>query len=76
MNAMAALYRLAAISCVVIAHAASASAQTTVLVRVDQSTMWTHDFRSPAAVVRAGSILKVVVERKDWYEVIVLASMV
>jgi opacity protein-like surface antigen len=63
--------RLAAICCVVVAHAASASAQTTVLVRVDQSTIWTHDFRSPAAVVRAGSILTVVGERKDWYEVIV-----
>ena len=72
MNAMhRALIRLAAISCVVIAHAASASAQTTVLVRVDQSTIWTHDFRSPAAVVRAGSILTVVGERKDWYEVVV-----
>ena len=72
MNAMhRALIRLAAISCVVVAHAASASAQTTVLVRVDQSTIWTHDFRSPAAVVRAGSILTVVGERKDWYEVIV-----
>ena len=72
MNAMhRALIRLAAISYMVIAHAASASAQTTVLVRVDQSTIWTHDFRSPAVVVRAGSILTVVGERKDWYEVVV-----
>jgi opacity protein-like surface antigen len=72
MNAMhRALIRLAAISYMVIAHAASASAQTTVLVRVDQSTIWTHDFRSAAAVVRAGSILTVVGERKDWYEVVV-----
>jgi len=63
--------RLAAISCVVVAHAASASAQTTIRVSVDHSTIWTHDFRSPAAVVRAGSILTVVGERKDWYEVIV-----
>ena len=53
MNAMhRALIRLAAISCVVVAHAASASAQTTVRVSVDQSTIWTHDFRSPAAVVQ------------------------
>src|SRR6185436_20864075 len=43
----------------------------TVVVRVDQSTIWKHDFRSPAVVVRAGSILTVVGERKDWYEVIV-----
>ena len=66
-----AVIRLAAISCVLVAHAASASAQTTVVVRVDQSTIWTHDFRSPAAVVKAGSILTVVGERKDWYEVVV-----
>jgi len=72
MNAMhRALVRLAAISCVVVAHAASASAQTTVVVLVDQSTIWTHDFHSPAAVVRAGSILTVVGQHKDWYEVVV-----
>ena len=72
MNAMhRALIRLAAISCVVVGHAVSASAQTTVLVRVDQSTIWKHDFRTPAAVVRAGSILTVVGQRKDWYEVVV-----
>ena len=63
--------RLAAIACVMVAHASSASAQTTVLVRVDQSTIWKHDFRTPAAVVRAGSILTVVGQRKDWYEVVV-----
>jgi len=62
---------IAAISCVVVAHATSANAQTTILVRVDQSTIWKHDFRSPAAVVRAGSILMVVGERKDWYEVVI-----
>ncbi len=66
-----ALIRLAAISCFLAAYAASASAQTTIVVRVDRSTIWTHDFRSPAAVVRAGSILTVVGQRKDWYEVIV-----
>lgn len=66
-----ALIRLAVISCVLVAYAATASAQTTVRVRVDQSTIWKHDFRSPAAVVRSGSILTVVSERKDWYEVVV-----
>jgi len=72
MNAMhRALIRLAAISCFLAAYAASASAQTTIVVRVDRSTIWTNDFRSPAAVVRAGSILTVVGQRKDWYEVIV-----
>jgi opacity protein-like surface antigen len=72
MNAMhRALIRLAAISCFLTAYAASASAQTTIVVRMDRSTIWTHDFHSPAAVVRAGSILTVVGERKDWYEVIV-----
>jgi opacity protein-like surface antigen len=72
MNVMhRALIRLAAISCFLAAYAATASAQTTIVVRVDQSTIWTHDFRSPAAVVRAGSILTVVGQRKDWYEVVV-----
>ncbi len=63
--------RVAAISCLLAAYAASASAQTTIVVRVDRSTIWTSDFRSPAAVVRAGSILTVVGQRNDWYEVIV-----
>jgi len=77
MNAMhRALVRLAAISCVVVAHAASASAQTTVVVLVDQSTIWMHDFHSPAAVVKAGSILTVVGQYKDWYEVVVPGPMV
>src|SRR6476620_2151903 len=72
MNAMhRALFRLAAIACVMVAHTPSASAQTTVLVRVDQSTIWKHDFHTPAAVVRAGSILTVVGQRKDWYEVVI-----
>ena len=70
-GASATQVRLAAICCVILAHAASASAQTTIRVNVDRSTIWTHDFRSPAAVVRAGTILTVVGERKDWYEVVV-----
>jgi len=64
------LIRLA-VSCFLCAYAASATAQTTVRVRVDHPTIWTHDFASPAAVVRSGSILTVVGERKDWYEVVV-----
>jgi len=72
MNAMhRALIRVAAISCLLIAHAASANAQTTIRVNVDRSTIWTHDFRSAAAVVRAGAILTVVGQRKDWYEVVI-----
>ena len=72
MNAMhRTCIRLAVISCFVVAYAASASAQTTVRVVVDRSTIWTHDFRTPAAVVRAGSILTVVAQRKDWYEVVI-----
>jgi hypothetical protein len=67
-----ALIRLAAISWLLGAYAASASAQTTtVRVRVDQSPILTHDFRSQAAVVKAGSILTVVAERPDWYEVVI-----
>src|SRR5713101_2351920 len=63
--------RLAAISCFLAAHATSATAQTTVRVSVDQSTIWTRDFTSPAAIVRSGTILTVVGQREDWYEVIV-----
>jgi len=65
------LIRLAAISCFLAASAASATAQTTIRVSVDHSTIWTHDFLSPAAIVRAGSILTVVGQRRDWYEVVV-----
>ena len=72
MNVMhRALIRLVAISCLVVAHAASASAQTTIRVNVDRSTIWTLDFLSPAAIVRAGTILTVVGQRRDWYEVVV-----
>jgi opacity protein-like surface antigen len=72
MNAVhRALIRLAAIACVVVAHAASASAQTTIRVNVDHSTIWTHDFLRTVAIVRAGSILTVVGQRRDWYEVVV-----
>src|SRR5262249_56618202 len=59
------------ISCLVVAHAASAGAQTTIRVNVDRSTIWTHDFLSPAAIVRAGTILTVVGQARDWYEVVI-----
>ena len=65
------LIRLAAISCFLAASATTATAQTTVRVSVDQSTIWTHDFGSPAAVVTSGTTLTVVGQRKDWYEVVV-----
>jgi opacity protein-like surface antigen len=72
MNAMhRALIRLAAISCLMVALAASASAQTTIRVSVDRSTIWTPNFLAPAAIVRAGTILTVVGQRGDWYEVVV-----
>jgi opacity protein-like surface antigen len=66
-----ALIRLTAIWFVVAACATSAAAQTSVRVVVDRSTILAHDFRSPVAVVRAGSILTVVSQRKDWYEVVI-----
>jgi hypothetical protein len=66
-----ALIRLAAISCVLAACATTAAAQTTVRVKVDQSTVWTHDFGSPAAVVTSGTVLTVVGKQKDWFEVVV-----
>jgi opacity protein-like surface antigen len=63
--------RFAAISCFMAACATTATAQTTVRVSADQSTIWTHDFASPAAIVSSGLILTVVGQRKDWYEVVV-----
>jgi hypothetical protein len=65
------VFRVAAISCLLAATAATATAQTTVRVSVDQSTIWTHDFGSPAAVVTSGTILAVVGQRNDWYEVVI-----
>jgi hypothetical protein len=56
------------------AAAVSAFAQSTVSVTQDQSTIWTRDFESPAAVVDAGTVLTVVGQRKDWYEVVVPGS--
>jgi hypothetical protein len=49
--------------------AASASAQTSVRVTRDQTTIWTADFKETAVVVRAGTILTVVRRSGDWYEV-------
>jgi opacity protein-like surface antigen len=59
------------ISCAIVASAIAASAQSQVRVTVDRSTIWTADFQTPAAVVDGGTMLTVVAERKDWYEVIV-----
>ena len=50
--------------------ASSALAQTHVRVNVNQSTIWAHDFRSAADVVAAGTTLRVVGQRQDWYEVV------
>src|SRR5256885_3694229 len=66
-----ALIRLTAICCFVAAYATNVAAQTTVRVVVDRSTILAHDFRSPVATVKAGSILTVVSQRKDWYEVVI-----
>jgi hypothetical protein len=62
--------RLATISCL-LAYATSATAQTTVRVTVDKSTIWTLNYGSPAAVVSAGTVLTVVGQRGSWYEVVV-----
>jgi opacity protein-like surface antigen len=66
-----ALIRVAVICCFVAAYATTVAAQTTVRVVVDRSTILAHDFRSPVATVKAGSILTVVSQRKDWYEVVI-----
>ena len=51
--------------------ATAAHAQTTVLVTHDKATIWAADFHTEAAVVDAGTMLTVVGQRKDWYEVVV-----
>ena len=61
--------RIASIACVLVACAATARAQTTVLVVQNQSTIWQPDFETAAAVVNAGTELTVVGRRGDWYEV-------
>ncbi len=58
----------AALACC-LTYASAASAQTAVRVTVDRATIYTADFQSAAAVVDAGTILTVVGERADWYEV-------
>ncbi|PYQ87147.1 MAG: hypothetical protein DMG02_21885 [Acidobacteria bacterium] len=63
--------RIAWISCAIVVSAAAARAETQVRVTVDRSTIWTADFQTPAAVVDSGTMLTVVAERKDWYEVLV-----
>ena len=61
---------MATIACGIALSATAASAQT-VRVTVDKSTIWRSDFTSVAAVVAKGTILTVVSQRKDWYEVVV-----
>jgi hypothetical protein len=62
---------MAPIACGIALSATAASAQTTVRVTVDKSTIWKSDFKSVADVVATGTILTVVGQRKDWYEVVV-----
>ena len=63
--------RIAWISLAIVASATASSAETRVRVTADRSTIWTADFQTPAAVVDSGTMLTVVAERKDWYEVVV-----
>jgi opacity protein-like surface antigen len=63
--------RIACITCAIVLSAAAARAEAQVRVTVDRSTIWTDDFQTPAAVVDSGTMLVVVAERKDWYEVVV-----
>ena len=51
--------------------AAPASAQTTVRIARDQTTIWAADYKTSIAVVPAGAVLTVVRRDGDWYEVIV-----
>jgi hypothetical protein len=65
------LVRLVCISCLLATCATTAFAQTGVRVTRDRSSIWRHDFQSPAAIVDAGTMLIVVGRRADWYEVVV-----
>ena len=53
------------------APAIAQTSQTTVRVTQNESTIWTANFRGTAAIVKAGTVLTVVSERKDWLEVVV-----
>ena len=64
-------FAIATIAWGIALSATVASAQTTVRVTVDHSTIWKSDFKSTAVVVSKGTILTVVGHRKDWYEVVV-----
>jgi hypothetical protein len=50
------------------ACATTAAAQTTAVTR-DRSTIWQPDFRAAAAIVEPGTVLTIVGQRDDWYEV-------
>ena len=69
------LIRIASISCLLATFATAAIAQTTARVIRDRSTIWQPDFRAAAAVVGTGTILTVVGQRDDWYEVVLPESL-
>jgi hypothetical protein len=68
------MIRIAAIVSLVAACAATASAQTTVRVTGEPSTIWKADFATAAAVVHAGTVLTVVSRRDEFFEVVVPGS--
>jgi opacity protein-like surface antigen len=68
------LIRATWMSCLLIAAPTASMAQTSVRVTQPQCTIWKPDFRSAAAVVKAGTILTVVGRRDDWFEVVVPES--
>jgi opacity protein-like surface antigen len=63
--------RIAWIVCLLASLATAATAQTTARVVRNESTIWQPDFRAAAAVVNTGTILTVVGQRDDWYEVLI-----
>lgn len=69
------LIRIAWIFCLLATFATAAVAQTTARVIRDGSTIWRPDFRAAAAVVGTGTILTVVGQRDDWYEVVLPESL-
>jgi opacity protein-like surface antigen len=69
------LTRIASTIFLLATFATAAIAQSTARVTRDESTIWQPDFRAAAAVVKAGTILTVVGQRDDWYEVLLPESL-
>src|SRR5262245_8042690 len=68
-------FRILALAALCLALAGPALAQpATVRVNSNQTVVWQPNFSTIAAVVQAGTVLDVVAQRGDWYEVVLPAQ--